>query len=232
MAHTNVNQGGATFTYVKTIADRTKEAREALGLNQVQLAELAKVSPGTIGNIEAGTRKNPRELLAIAGALKVHPEWLKSGKGPRSLDEPDATSAYSERVTLSAMEHDLIRALRKLPDQDQDNIVKDVMHRAEIIEQLVQRVLAQRGIPVTGYVTAARAAETLPPPPAAPDIVQTGPDGTLIYEAKAWNGQERRANPEYWRSERAEARDELVPSPLKRRAEDWPDEPPAAERQR
>lgn len=67
---------------MKTIAYRLKEAREAAGMTQPELAKKAGVSPGTIGNIEAGTRKNPRELLAIARAAGVRAEWLRDGKGP------------------------------------------------------------------------------------------------------------------------------------------------------
>ena len=59
-----------------------KQAREAAGLTQPQLAKKAGVSPGTIGNIESGTRKQPRELLAIAAALRVTPTWLQSGTPP------------------------------------------------------------------------------------------------------------------------------------------------------
>lgn len=73
----------ATLTVVKTIAERLKQARDDKHLSQPELAERAGVTQGTIGNLEAGLRKNPRELLAIAAALDVEPEWLKSGKGPR-----------------------------------------------------------------------------------------------------------------------------------------------------
>lgn len=66
---------------METIDQRLKWAREKRELTQMQLAELAGVSTGTIGNIEAGTRKNPRELLAIAHAVGVSAEWLKSGRG-------------------------------------------------------------------------------------------------------------------------------------------------------
>ncbi len=81
--NTNVMQAAVQITSVKTIAERLKQAREDLGLSQEQVAERAGVSQGTIGNIESGTRKSPRELLAIAAAVKVSPEWLKSGKGER-----------------------------------------------------------------------------------------------------------------------------------------------------
>lgn len=72
-----------TITAVNSIAERLKQAREDKGLTQPGLAERAGVSQGTIGNVEAGLRKNPRELLAIAAALNVEPEWLKTGKGPK-----------------------------------------------------------------------------------------------------------------------------------------------------
>lgn len=72
---------------MKTIAERLKDAREKAGLTQPQLAAAAGVSAGTIGNIEAGTRKNPRELLAMAKAVGVLPQWLRDGSGPRYPDE-------------------------------------------------------------------------------------------------------------------------------------------------
>lgn len=78
---------------MNAIADRLKEAREELGLTQPQLAAKAGVSPGAIGNIEAGIRKRPRELLAIAKAADVRPEWLQNGTPPkRPQKTPSATS--------------------------------------------------------------------------------------------------------------------------------------------
>jgi len=62
------------------IAERLKQARKTLNLTQAELAKKAKVSQGTIGNIEAGLRDRPRELLAIAAALNVDPCWLETGK--------------------------------------------------------------------------------------------------------------------------------------------------------
>lgn len=79
-------QARRILTVVNTIAERLKQAREDKGLTQPELAERSGVSAGTIGNVESGLRKNPRELLAIAAALEVNPEWLKTGKGPKSRD--------------------------------------------------------------------------------------------------------------------------------------------------
>jgi len=74
---------------VKTFASRLKYAREELaGLSQVALAKKAKVSPGTIGNYEAGTREAPRDLLSLASALGVSPLWLQEGKLPIYQESP------------------------------------------------------------------------------------------------------------------------------------------------
>lgn len=90
------------ITLVKTIAERLKYARELLDPvpSQGELAKLANVSQGTIGNIEAGTRRNPRELLAIACAVGVNPQWLKTGEGPM-LPAGSAATAHAS----SAQQH-------------------------------------------------------------------------------------------------------------------------------
>ncbi|SFU99367.1 SOS-response transcriptional repressor LexA (RecA-mediated autopeptidase) [Paenacidovorax caeni] len=54
-------------------------------MTQPALAKKANVSQGTIGNIESGLRKRPRDLLAIAEALNVSPKWLETGDVPKAL---------------------------------------------------------------------------------------------------------------------------------------------------
>lgn len=82
---TNVFDFYGNITKVINISERLKSAREKAGLTQDELANAAGVTQGTVANIESGLRKSPRELLAIARAINVHAEWLKSGKGPREL---------------------------------------------------------------------------------------------------------------------------------------------------
>lgn len=76
------------ITDVNHIAQRLLEARLSMKWTQGQLASAAGVSQGTIGNIESGLRKDPRELLAIASALGVSPDWLKTGKGSKQPASP------------------------------------------------------------------------------------------------------------------------------------------------
>lgn len=78
--HTIVMQEHAQITPVSTFAERLKEAREAAGFtSQLALAKAVGLSAGAIGNWEAGTRQQPREILALAKALGVSPEWLSTG---------------------------------------------------------------------------------------------------------------------------------------------------------
>jgi transcriptional regulator with XRE-family HTH domain len=94
-----------TITIVKSIADRVKSARQELGWNQAELADQVGVSQSTIGNIESGQRKRPRELLSIAKALGVSAEWLESGKGGK-------TGPAAERPQLKLVGDDAPQSVR------------------------------------------------------------------------------------------------------------------------
>jgi SOS-response transcriptional repressor LexA len=66
-----------------TIGSRVKEAREAKGLTQAELAAIVKppMAQQSIGDIESGKTKNPRPdtIQKIAEALGVKKEWLLIG---------------------------------------------------------------------------------------------------------------------------------------------------------
>lgn len=94
---TIVSQLRENITVVITIADRLKEARTSAGLTQPELAKRANVSQSTIGNIESGLRKRPRELLAIAAALGVAPLWLETGSGPKASTVQNIEPAPASR---------------------------------------------------------------------------------------------------------------------------------------
>lgn len=86
--NTNEWSSDATITIVKTtLPDRIKATRQKLGWSQARLASEAGVSQSTIGNIESGFRQRPRELVSIAQALGVSPEWLETGRTQNKLLE-------------------------------------------------------------------------------------------------------------------------------------------------
>lgn len=103
------------ITLVNTIAERLKLARELKQWTQEDLAHSAGVKQGTIGNIEAGLRKRPRDLLAIAKALSVRPEWLQDGQGHMSVSDPPSVpnatmSDFSGSTVWASSDTKLIRA--------------------------------------------------------------------------------------------------------------------------
>jgi|GEM_PF-3897004 len=66
-----------------TLAKRLIWAREKKGMTQSQLADAAKVSQSTIGNLEAGIRQTSRKVAVIADVLGIDALWLSEG-GTRS----------------------------------------------------------------------------------------------------------------------------------------------------
>ncbi|WP_431688934.1 LexA family protein [Hahella sp. NBU794] len=77
-----------------SIADRTKERRDALGLTQEDLAKAVGISQTAIHKLEEGRTKKPRHIIELARALRCQPEWLLTGK-----DEPTRSPAV-EGITL------------------------------------------------------------------------------------------------------------------------------------
>lgn len=90
---------------MQTLGQRLRAAREAKQISQQELARRAGVSSGAIGNLEAGSRKSPRNLLAIAAALGVSPHWLETGVGSMSdfvlVAEPGTFSRLGNSPDIS-----------------------------------------------------------------------------------------------------------------------------------
>lgn len=78
-ATTIVSAVATTFVSMETIGQRIKRLREDKGWTQRDLGARANCSAGAIGNVEAGTRERPRNLLDIANALGVDPYYLETG---------------------------------------------------------------------------------------------------------------------------------------------------------
>lgn len=79
---------------VKTLANRVLQLRTEKGWTQGQLASAAGVSQGSVGNIESGTRLDPRAttLTGIAQALGVNPHWLAHGSDAPALATQTTTA--------------------------------------------------------------------------------------------------------------------------------------------
>lgn len=62
-------------------SDRLRYARKKRKLSQTELARASGLSQGAISSYETGARRSTTELIQLAQALKVSPEWLITGTG-------------------------------------------------------------------------------------------------------------------------------------------------------
>lgn len=95
-----------------------KRIRTAKGLTQTKLAKLAKVSQGTVGNVEADIRGYGESVVSIARVLGVEPEELQGGKAPATqLVEPEGLTVYqSEPQGLSPAVAVLVEWIEDIKD--------------------------------------------------------------------------------------------------------------------
>lgn len=138
-----------------------RAARKAKGWTQQQLGDELGLTKANISGWENG-----RHLPSFAQILKI-----SELTGHAIPGDPASGLVFAEEPELymhpklSPVEADVLAALRRLPEEEQLEFAHDLMARAERIDQLVERALKQRGIEVSGYVSATRAAEQLPPAP-------------------------------------------------------------------
>ena len=89
-----------------------KQARKAANLNQSQLARMAGITPSAISQIESGQSKKPSadNLLPLARALGINPEWLVTGKGDRHQRSPVQARIADAMKTATITVLDLVES--------------------------------------------------------------------------------------------------------------------------
>lgn len=108
------------------IADRITEERNRLGISKAELARRLRVTSATVGQWEAGEIKtiSGENLLALAKALRVTPDWLLKGRGQKSpsagvalvdsdAPSPDAIEIARQYQQLMPMHQELVANLIK-----------------------------------------------------------------------------------------------------------------------
>jgi transcriptional regulator with XRE-family HTH domain len=111
----------------KTLAARLKWARSQKGLSQKALALLVGVTPGSIGHLESGLRKAPRNIATIAHRLGVDVMWLAEGTGSPTLHGLGKGQIRRPAMSpLSAKEITLIVAYRKAGTQGRKSIASAI----------------------------------------------------------------------------------------------------------
>lgn len=87
-----------------TIAKRLKATRLEKDWSQDVLAKKSGVSQGTIGNIEAGTRRSYGSLPRIAEALGIRHNWLRDGEGAKHDFPAPLTSNHTAQQPAAKYE--------------------------------------------------------------------------------------------------------------------------------
>ena len=93
---------GMKSTAAKSVGDRVKERRQALGLSQPQLAKkVGGITYQAIQQLEAGG--GSRHLVSIARALGVTAEWLQDGMGPSPAKTVAARPGSADKLKVLGM---------------------------------------------------------------------------------------------------------------------------------
>ena len=96
---------------IPDLADRLKHVRDAKGLSQVELAEIAGTTQQAIQQAESGKARNPRYLHKLALALDIPYEWLTMNVMPDKKKE--GASGFSEEGK------DVLDSFYAMPKKDQ-----------------------------------------------------------------------------------------------------------------
>jgi transcriptional regulator with XRE-family HTH domain len=148
---------------LKSLGERVAWARVKRELSQPQLAKRAGVSQGAIGNLESGTRKTSRSLVAIANALRASVEWLDSGKGNWEA----AKGTVFDEPTKD--EWKLLNEYRALLDKDRKKFAEEIATKAKETQELHDEFLARFGVASASERRRARQANVASAPTLSPE---------------------------------------------------------------
>lgn len=83
------------------IGERVKLKRLELGLSQDELAARSGTTQQSIVNVETGKTKSPRNILELAKALNVSPEYLKDGDDSSNISYVGARASKGHYPLIS-----------------------------------------------------------------------------------------------------------------------------------
>jgi transcriptional regulator with XRE-family HTH domain len=107
------------------LAERIQTARKHAALTQGGLAEKAGISQQAISRLETGEQKTTTDIVQIAVACGVRPEWLAMESG----DMVDGLYVHDEKLKQ------LLKIAQELPEYGKDKAIREVTEIVEFIEQ-------------------------------------------------------------------------------------------------
>lgn len=123
------------------LGERLLTARTLARLTQPQLAEKSGVAQQTISKIERGVQRSSTEIVSLAAACGVRPEWLGKGTGPMeatTIAEPAPAYGSKKEDEELKMYLDVIEAVDEMLEAE--NIVISAADKRAKVEQVIKKL--------------------------------------------------------------------------------------------
>lgn len=146
---------------------RIREAREALGLSQIELAQASSSAQTTISQLETGRRRDmsASDVFALADALRVDARWLVTGDNmaDRSTKKRTNINLAAGEISLAVAALQSLRGLTlsqrvgtNLDEQDFFVLILDVVdrigQRLEVAHNAIgEGLIGQFEYPIEGH---------------------------------------------------------------------------------
>jgi transcriptional regulator with XRE-family HTH domain len=117
-----------------SLGQRLKQARQYAKFSQIALAEKSGVSQQTISNIESGIQDKSTDVVQLAVACGVRPEWLGLGTG----EMVDGLYVEDEKIKKAVL------LMQEMPDYAVDEALKSIDSMSKLSQIATQQIAAKR----------------------------------------------------------------------------------------
>lgn len=121
------------------LGERLLQARQIAGLSQKQLAGRSGLSQKTISKIEIGKQSKSTQMLRLAAACGVRPEWLASGEEPMKVVVGGTASVPASYNILSTTALELARLWDEAPAA-----TKEAVQRTLVFDRVMRELIDPR----------------------------------------------------------------------------------------
>ena len=125
-----------------SFSDRLNEAMKNAGISQADLHRKTGFSRTAISKWCNG-QTEPKDMLTLAGILRVTPEWLQFGKESRSI-APVVAALPSNDDLEDAQTAMMVEMFKYLTESQKADILRSIEEKKQQNEQLLAELLARK----------------------------------------------------------------------------------------
>lgn len=121
-----------------TIAERIKEIRKTLGVNQSVFAAQLGIGQSTLAMLEVSKRPiSDRHVKTICAICKVNEEWLRTGVGAMfERTELDVLDLMAQKYHLNDAEREVAKYCLELSSEQRKSVLQHILNIAEVIKRI------------------------------------------------------------------------------------------------